>query len=93
LRAVVIWPERDLAAGQGLSPTTGGSAPISFLFPDADPSYARSMRKGLVPAEAVPGSVTVRSPATAELETHLRNVLDNVVETPADAEAALKGAL
>jgi len=93
LRAVVIWPERDLAAGQGLSPTTGGSAPISFLFPDADPSYARSMRKGLVPAEAVPGSVTVRSPATEELETHLRNVLDNVVEKPADAEAALKRSL
>lgn len=93
LRAVVIWPERDLAAGEGLAPTTGGSAPISFLFPDADPSYARSMRKGLVPAEAVPGSVTVRSPATEELETHLRNVLDNAVGPPPDAEAALQRSL
>jgi hypothetical protein len=86
LRAVVIWPERDLAAGEGLSPAAGGSAPISFLFPDADPSYARAMRRGLMPQDAAPGSVTVRSPAANELESHLRNVLDNAAERPVKAD-------
>jgi hypothetical protein len=96
LRAVVIWPERDLAAGEGLAPTgEDGTAPISFLFPDADPSYARGMRKGLVPSQAVPGTVTVRSPATTELKQHLENVLENARPERGsdDVEAALQRTL
>ena len=93
LRAVVIWPERDLAAGEGLSPADGVAAPISFLLPDAEPSAAHGLRKGLVPRDAAPGSVTVRSPPAGELETHLRNVLDHAVGQSDGADAALQRAL
>lgn len=93
LRAVVIWPERDLAAGEGLQPAGGGSAPISFLLPDADRASTHALRKGLVPNDAAPGSVTVRSPSARELENHLQNVLDHAAGPSDDAGAALERAL
>jgi hypothetical protein len=81
LRAVVIWPERDLGAGEGLAPVEGGAAPISFLLPDADPSSTHELRRALVPREAPPGSVTVRAPAASELKEHIENLLGNAAET------------
>lgn len=75
LRAVVIWPERDLASGAGLGPVVGEQQqPVSFLFPGADPSYARNMRP-LVPPKARPGAVTIRSPKEEELTDHILNVV------------------
>jgi hypothetical protein len=93
LRAIVIWPERDLAAGAGLSPAGGGSSPISFLLPDAEPAVAHDLRKGLVPRDTVPGRVTVRSPPARELETHLRNVLEHAEGEAEGTDAALQRAL
>jgi hypothetical protein len=75
LRAVVVWPERDLASGAGLKEVDGADQqPVSFFFPAADPSFARNMRK-LVPPKAESGGVTVRAPHERELFEHLRNAL------------------
>ncbi len=93
LRAVVIWPERDLAAGEGLAAAGGGAAPISFLLPDADPSSTHELRKALVPREAAPGSVTIRAPATTELKEHIENVLDHAAETASAAGFAPSAAI
>ena len=76
LRAVVVWPERDLAAGTGVRPVAGPELqPMSFLLPDAAPSYARSVERGLVPPTAGPRDVTVRAPKEQELQAHLVNVI------------------
>lgn len=76
LRAVVVWPERDLAAGSGVRPVAGADLqPMSFLLPDAAPSYARNVERGLMPPGVSPGDVTVRAPKERELQAHLLNVI------------------
>jgi hypothetical protein len=76
LRAVVVWPERDLAAGTGVRPVTGADLqPMSFLLPDAAASYARNVERGLVPPGVRPGDITVRAPKESELQAHLVNVI------------------
>jgi hypothetical protein len=76
LRAVVVWPERDLAAGAGVRPVAGPDLqPMSFLLPDAAPSYARTVEQGLMPANVGPRDVTVRAPKERELQAHLVNVI------------------
>lgn len=76
LRAVVVWPERDLAAGMGLRPVAGADLqPMSFLLPDAAASYARNVERGLVPPGVGPGDLTVRAPKERELQAHLVNVI------------------
>ena len=76
LRAVVVWPERDLAAGSGVRPVAGADLqPMSFLLPDAAASYARNVERGLVPPGVSPGDVTVRAPKERELQAHLLNVI------------------
>ncbi|MFM7108364.1 MAG: hypothetical protein ACKOZU_07150 [Planctomycetaceae bacterium] len=88
LRAVVVWPERDLASGGGLKPVAGPEQqPVSFLFPGADPSYARNMRP-LVPPKAKPGVVTIRSPKEGELTQHLINVMRESREKQPNAPKA-----
>lgn len=80
LRAVVVWPERDLASGAGLAPVANPEMqPVSFLFPGADPSYARNMRP-LVPPRTPPGAVTIRSTKEEELTDHLINVMQQARE-------------
>lgn len=97
LRAVVVWPERDLAARQGVRPVAGeGLQPISVMLPDADASYARDIHRGLVPRDVAPGAVTVRAPKEAELRAHLTNVMsEGVAVTPegsgSKAESAAPG--
>lgn len=76
LRAVVVWPERDLMTGVGVRPVAGANLqPISFLLPDAAASYARNVNRGLVPPKAGPRDVTVRAPKERELQAHLVNVI------------------
>jgi len=76
LRAVVVWPERDLAARQGVRPVANAAVqPMSVMLPDADASYARDVHRGLVPRNVPPGTVTVRAPKEAELRAHLTNVM------------------
>jgi len=84
LRAVVVWPERDLAAGKGVRPVEGEYLqPMSFLLPDADPSYVQAVERALVPATAKPRDVTVRAPKEWELEAHLENVISEGSATTA----------
>lgn len=76
LRAVVVWPERDLAAVSGVRPVAGADQqPVSFLLPDAAASYARDVERGLMPPGVSGGDVTVRAPKEKELQTHLVNVV------------------
>ncbi len=76
LRAVVVWPERDLAAGVGVRPVAGdGLQPMSFLLPDAAASYARNVERGLVPPGVGSRDLTVRAPKERELQAHLVNVI------------------
>jgi hypothetical protein len=76
LRAVVIWPERDLAAGRGVRRVEGEYLrPMSFLLPDADPSYVRAVETALMPRGTPPRDVTVRAPKEWELEAHIENVI------------------
>ncbi len=85
LRAVVVWPERDLASEAGIRSVDGDNLqPMSFLLPDAAASYARTVERGLVPPGVRPGAVTVRAPRERELEEHLVNVI-------AESEAADDG--
>jgi hypothetical protein len=87
LRAVVVWPERDLAAGAGVRPVAGPDLqPISFLLPDAAASYARDVARGLVPPGVGPGAVTVRGPKERELQAHLVNVIAE--GRPSDEDSA-----
>jgi hypothetical protein len=73
---VVVWPERNLAAGSGVRPVAGADQqPVSFLLPDAAASYARNIERGLMPAGVVGGDVTVRAPKEQELRSHLVNVV------------------
>ena len=75
LRAVVVWPERDLSGASGLSPVnTGVNEPISFLCVDADAEYAQAIRKAIIPQANVSDSVTVRSPKGSELPEHMENI-------------------
>lgn len=75
LRAVVVWPERDLSGASGLSPVnTGVNEPISFLCVDADTEYAQAIRKAILPQANVSDSVTVRSPKGSELPEHMENI-------------------
>lgn len=86
LRAVVVWPERDLAAGTGVHPVAGPDLqPISFLLPDAAPSYARNVERGLVPPGAGPRDVTVRAPNEQELQSHLVNVIGEKSPSSSDS--------
>jgi hypothetical protein len=88
----VIWPERNLILGRGLEPPKGpGLAPMSFLFPDADPAYAGYMHQGLVPVNAKPGEVTVRSPKESELRLHLENVMQHAHDEAAGAAGRVPG--
>jgi len=76
LRAVVVWPERNLAAGSGVRPVAGADQqPVSFLLPDAAASYARNVERGLMPPGMVGDDVTVRAPKEQELRSHLVNVV------------------
>jgi hypothetical protein len=85
LRAVVVWPERDLAAESGIRPVQGADLkPMSILLPDARASYARDVERGLLPPGVLPGEVTVRAPGERELEAHLVNV---IAEGDADRDA------
>jgi hypothetical protein len=78
LRAVVVWPERELSSAssvEGLSKLVReAGGPISILCPDADPEKARRLATALN-AEAGGGHVTVRSPKTAELVEHIKDVI------------------
>lgn len=78
LRAVVVWPERELSSAssvEGLSKLVReAGGPISILCPDADPEKARRLATALN-AEAGGGEVTVRSPKTAELVEHIQDVI------------------
>jgi hypothetical protein len=76
LRAVVVWPERDLAAGTGVRPVAGADLqPMSFLLPDAAASYARTVERGLMPPGPPSRNLTVRAPRERELQAHLVNVI------------------
>jgi len=76
LRAVVVWPERDLSAGTGLREVDGEDLrPMSFLLPDADASYARNVARSLMPKGPRTGDLTVRAPGEQELQVHLTNVI------------------
>ena len=79
LRAIVVWPERELAvSADGLAPDAGVNAsPVSYLLPDADPAQARDVRRRLTQQSDSQDSVTVRSVRASELSRHLHNVMDN----------------
>lgn len=86
LRAVVIWPERDLAAGKGVRQVEGEYLqPMSFLLPDADPSYVQAVERALIPGDAGARDVTVRAPKEWELGAHLENVISEGKSTSAGA--------
>lgn len=81
LRAIVIWPERELSSSSDLSalktlarPENG---PISILCPDADPTVARRIAAELAPTSGGKGRVTVRCPKTPELKHHIRDIIDS----------------
>jgi len=82
LRAVVVWPDRSLAASAGVR-RVGGDAirPMSILLPGADASYARSVERSLVASSVQESELTVRAPREDELLEHLTNViLEDVAE-------------
>lgn len=84
LRAVVVWPERELSSAssvEGLSKLVReAGGPISILCPDADPEKARRLATALN-TEAGGGQVTVRSPKTAELVEHIKDVIHGGAST------------
>lgn len=85
LRAVVIWPERDLAAGKGVRQVEGEYLrPMSFLLPDSDPSDVQAVERALVPRDAGAYDVTVRSPKEWELRAHLEHVISEGNATMAE---------
>jgi hypothetical protein len=90
LRAVVVWPERDLAAKTGVRAVDGADLqPMSFLLPDADASYAGAVGRQLMPPGAGLRDFTVRAPDSRELRAHLVNVIgerDPVERDPVEDE-------
>ena len=76
MRAVVVWPERELASATELEPLArmaeSDGGPISILCPDADPVKARQLSKAL---QAGGADITVRSPKSQELIYHVKDVL------------------
>ena len=76
MRAVVVWPERELASATELEPLArmaeSDGGPISVLCPDADPVKARQLSKAL---QAGGADITVRSPKSQELIYHVKDVL------------------
>ena len=76
MRAIVVWPERELASATELAPLArmaeSNGGPISVLCPDADPTKARQLAEALQRGGA---DITVRSPKSQELIFQVKDVL------------------
>ena len=78
LRAIVVWPDRELPSAEQFAAVRDvinpGRGPFSLLFPDADPGAARALATALV-GDRQPSSASVRSPRSNELAWHIKDIL------------------
>lgn len=79
LRAIVIWPERELSSASDLSAlkefAESDTGPLSILCPDADPTVARRIAKAIAPEDGGEGRITVRCPKSPELTVHIHDII------------------
>ncbi len=79
LRAIVIWPDRELTASSDLSVlktlAESDTGPISILCPDGDPTMARTLENALESESGGDRKVTVRCPKTSELPSHIYDII------------------